>query len=303
MKIDLQKGRTVAELLYSAFRSRGIHGQTAMPEDLAPESVTPGSREHLLFITLTVAIDYQRDAVALWNSSRLSYENPATRYLFDPGKLAKVPFSKIVRDMQKYKLSRKPVRDAQIWSTIATTFCKKYNNDPRNLLDAAQYRADQLLQMLLEGRHQQGTSERQDFPYLRGPKIGPLWIRMLRDNLGYDLDNMETIPIPVDIHIARATLALGIVRGSYEGTIKHLFGYIRKAWFESVRGVIRPDGLPMIALDVDEPLWHLSRQGCSTRDPTGKCAKKEDCLCRDYCMPGLIDINMEKGYVKIVTGR
>lgn len=63
MRINHQKGCMLAKLLYTTFRSEGIHGQSAMPEDLLPEGVARGSREHLLFITLTVAIDYQRDAV------------------------------------------------------------------------------------------------------------------------------------------------------------------------------------------------------------------------------------------------
>ena len=190
MRINHQKGCMLAKLLYTTFRSEGIHGQSAIPEDLLPEGVARGSREHLLFITLTVAIDYQRDAVALWNSSRFTFEDPATRYLFEPAELDLMPF------------------------------------------------------------------------------------------------DMETIPIPVDIHVARATLTLGVVKGRYEGSVQYLFESIREAWFKSVEGIIRPDGLPMIALDVDEPLWHLSRNGCSKRDRSGACAKRQTCLCKDYCIPG-----------------
>jgi len=52
----------VAELLYNSFSTRGIYGRTDMPEDITPNSVTRGSLDHLLFITLTVSINYQRDA-------------------------------------------------------------------------------------------------------------------------------------------------------------------------------------------------------------------------------------------------
>jgi hypothetical protein len=47
------------------FFSTGIHGKNDMPEDVLPHSIKRGSLEHLLFITLTVSIDYQRDAEAL----------------------------------------------------------------------------------------------------------------------------------------------------------------------------------------------------------------------------------------------
>ena len=46
--------------------------------------VQGGSLDHVLFITQTVAIDYQRDADGLWESSRKSFANAETRYVFDP---------------------------------------------------------------------------------------------------------------------------------------------------------------------------------------------------------------------------
>lgn len=78
---------------------------------------------------------------------------------------------------------------------------------------------------------------------------------------------------------------------------------IRSAWFESVKGLTRPDGLPFTALDIDEPLWYLSRQGCSNRNESGACPKRDLCLCRDYCVPGLIEINTKKGHVKFAPGK
>ena len=49
-----------------------------MPEVLTPSGVVPGSLEHILFITFTVSIDYQRDAISLWNSSRETFVDPET---------------------------------------------------------------------------------------------------------------------------------------------------------------------------------------------------------------------------------
>lgn len=76
--IDSTKGRAVADLLYRLFSSTGIRGSTEMPEDIIPAGVDKGSLEHLLFVTLTVAIDYQRDAPQLWEASRESFTDPET---------------------------------------------------------------------------------------------------------------------------------------------------------------------------------------------------------------------------------
>jgi hypothetical protein len=64
VNIDRQRGERAAELLYKAFRDGCVHGQKDMPEDIVPGGIEAGSLEHILFITLTVAIDYQRDTPA-----------------------------------------------------------------------------------------------------------------------------------------------------------------------------------------------------------------------------------------------
>lgn len=63
----------IAEILYNVFIARGIFGRNDMPEDVIPNGVMKGSLEHLLFITLTVSIDYQRDVNEVWRSSRETF--------------------------------------------------------------------------------------------------------------------------------------------------------------------------------------------------------------------------------------
>lgn len=100
------------------------------------------------------------------------------------------------------------------------------------------------------------------FLNLKGDKIGPLWIRMLRDSAGLrEFKNLENVPIRVDIHVARSTLACGVVSGSAEGfNLDSLMELIRNAWKDSMKGEEK------IPIDVDEALWHLSKYGCTHRD-------------------------------------
>lgn len=289
--IDVQRGHAAAALLHKAFSATGIHGHTEMPEDILPAGVSSGSLEHLLFITLTVAIDYQRDAIALWRSSRTTFEDAETRYLFDPQAIHEARPSRIIADMQRHGLSKKPQGDAFIWRTVGVTFLKKWLGDPRRFLADAGWNAPKALERLRSGKHIQGTRAVPDFPFLRGPKIGPLWLRMLRDNVGIDgLEAMDQVPIPVDIHVARASLCLGLVKGGFSGPLPGLFEHIRSAWSMSVKG-LKVKGRAMIALDVDEPLWHLSKYGCSRRDGrTGVCPARESCQAKDFCVAGTIRI-------------
>jgi hypothetical protein len=290
--IDNERGTRVAELLYNSFTSNGIYGSTDMPENNMPNNVLKGSLEHILFITLTVSIDYQRDAQALWDSSRNTFHDPETRYLFNPKLLYETPLIKIVEDMQKYKLSKKPKKDANIWRTVGVTFYKKWECDPRNFLKSCNWDSLLILEHLKKDTHLNNKSLVLDYPYLRGPKIGPLWLRMLRDNVGItQLRNLENVPIPVDIHVARATLATGIVRGKFRGGLSGVFKYIRKAWFESVKE-LRIKNREMIALDMDEPLWHLSKYGCTLRDKiTGNCPVFHRCEVKEFCVKGFVKID------------
>ncbi|MCR4434166.1 MAG: hypothetical protein NUV70_09000 [Caldiserica bacterium] len=148
--------------------------------------------------------------------------------------------------------------------------------------------------------HESGGKAEWDYPYLRGDKIGPLWLRMLRDNLGISqLRNLDKVPIPVDIHVARATLTTGVVRGRFRGRLEELFEDIRKAWLESVKGLKIKDR-EMIALDLDEPLWHLSKYGCQSREKTtNNCSQFPDCVAREFCLKGQIKI--AKNMVELST--
>ncbi len=300
MNIDRQRGERAAELLYKSFRNEGVHGQKDMSDDILPGGIEAGSLEHIFFITLTVAIDYQRDTPALWVSSRRTFEDEETRYLFYPSEVFKAPVSKIVSDMQKHDLARKADKDAYIWRTVASSFLKKYDGNPVNLFKQCNWYATVVLDSVRNARHFYRNKEYPDFPYLRGDKIGPLWLKMLRDNVGLSFVNMNRIPIPVDVHVARSTLALGIVRGRYVGHLKPLFDFIRKAWVMSVQDLRCEDGREMVALDVDEPLRHLSKYGCTARDERGSC-NIGSCIAKELCVPGHISIR-GNGKVHVNTG-
>lgn len=297
---DPERGREAARLLYTAFHTAGIHGQKDMPEDTLPQGIVIGSSEHILFITLTVSIDYQRDANALWASAQRTYADPETRYLFYPPLLHEAPFHKIIQDMQKYKLSKKPRNDAHIWKTVAISFYKKWQSDPRNFLASCKWKAPTILGRLKADTHIENNRPTWDFPFLRGNKIGPLWLRMLRDNAHLtEIEDLDLVPIPVDIHIARATLALGIVHGQFEGRLETLFEEIRKAWFLSVEE-IQVENRQMISLDIDKALWHLSKYGCTYRDQvTGQCPIFYRCELKAFCRPGTVSI--KNGQVVLIT--
>ena len=230
LNTNWNRGQRIAKSLHRAFGSAGVFGRTEMPEDIRPKGVRKGSIQHQLFITLTVAIDYQRDANTLWKVSRKTFEDPQTSYLFHPESLHLNPPRKIVKDMQKHGLSKKPHKDSHIWRTVGVTIYKKWNGEPTRFLKSCRWDCLEILKRLKTDTHSYNGKSVADYPYLRGDKIGPLWLRMLRDNVGIGkLQSLDRVPIPVDIHVARASLATGVVKGTFVGKLNDLFGSIREA--------------------------------------------------------------------------
>lgn len=298
--INSKKAKDVAVILFEKFNSNeGIFGHNIMPEDLLPtwnsdltsSGIEKGSYEHLMFITLVVSIDYQRNADQLWEAGRKTFEDEQTRWLFFPEKILKKNFDEIVEAMKVHKLSKKSKKDAKIWFDVSKSFFEVYDSNPLNLIEQCNHDALEIFNRKFDLRF------KQSFPYLSGDKIFPLWIRMLYDTVGIGLKNIDKIPIPVDVHIARATFTTGCLIGKYKGTIPKVFSQIDEGWKKAIELVNHPK--LRYRLQLDEPLWHLSKYGCRFRKGDF-CPNKSKCPVSKFCMNGIINVSAEK--IEINTG-
>jgi hypothetical protein len=122
---------------------------------------------------------------------------------------------------------------------------------------------------------------------------------MLRDNAGIELVGLEEVPIPVDVHVLRATICSGVLTGKYEGSTDEIFSLVRRLWRDAVQDLRLPNGRAMVALDVDEALWTLSRLGCSKRGSASSDAGTKKCPAAPGCAEGRIVI--KKGRCEINT--
>ena len=123
------------------------------------------------------------------------------------------------------------------------------------------------------------------FPYLAGAtgtsKILSLWLRMMRDEAGVDFTNLENVPLPVDIHTARATITSGCLVGKFVGSFNDLVIQTQEAWKEACKKT------RFYPLQVDEPLWNLSRHGCRNRSNGAPCPKRNECRLASFCTANL----------------
>ena len=298
LKIDIERGKKAAATLYDRFNSgEGIFDINTMPEDILwasdlPETaVHKGSYEHLMFITMVVSIDYMRNADKLWAAGRKSMEDPKTRWLFNPREVIEKPMEEIKAAMKTHSLSQKHNKDADTWMRVSESFVRIYNSDPRNLIRECGNDALNLYEKKFDIKFRSG------FPFLSGDKIFPLWIRMLHDNVGIELKRLECIPIPVDVHIARATFTIGCLKGEYEGSIADVKPRIQEAWKTVMESLIHPR--LKYALQMDESLWHLSKYGCRFRK-WNICEKRKSCPVGSLCVSGKVHVSAKR--IEIRTG-
>lgn len=291
LTINQEIAKEVAIILFNKFNSaEGIFGYNVMPEDALPiwnsdltnSGIKRGSYEHLMFITMVVSIDYQRNADQLWDAGRKTFENEQTRWLFNPEMVVNKSYDETLESMKIHKLSKKPQKDADIWFRVSKSFLDIYDSNPMNLIKECDYDAFRIYKKKFD------PTFKRCFPYFSGDKIFPLWIRMLHDNVGLELRNLNQIPIPVDVHIARATLSTSCLTGKYLGTISSVSSKVDETWKKTMELIEHPK--LKYKLQLDEPLWHLSRHGCRLRGDYS-CPNKIKCPVSKFCVNGVVNVS------------
>lgn len=131
--IDDSKAFEIAEMLHDQFYNRkGFFEGYSMPEYGLPRNLKEGSREHALFLTYVISIDYMTDAEKLWKKSRGAYELYPER--FSPEVVLK--FSpRTVETFVKKLGARFYSNAAKTWIKISKLIADEYDGDPRNITE------------------------------------------------------------------------------------------------------------------------------------------------------------------------
>ncbi|MFW6135140.1 MAG: N-glycosylase/DNA lyase [Elusimicrobiota bacterium] len=243
--LDLEKGKKIASILLSDYsQKRGVFKEFPFPpEYLLPKGIEKGSDEQLLFLTLTVSLDYMRDSKKLWKQSYDAWFDPGAKWIFNPKIVIQNKLTSLVKLFEKIN-DQRPRRDAKIWFTISKKILE-FSESIYNLIEYFDFDAIKISEYI--------QNNRRDFPYLGGPKIKPLWLRMINDTAGIKLKKVEKIPIPVDVHTARATFKL-IFNENFNGQVTdEIREKIQNTWKDILKGS------KIFPLQLDEPLWLLGK--------------------------------------------
>lgn len=90
-----------------------------MPEDTHPRFLS--QEEKLVYFTLPMALNYQRNSYKLREAALTAYEDPETHRIFSIEQSAKASFEDLQAALVKHKVALQPNKHTSTWQTIAKT--------------------------------------------------------------------------------------------------------------------------------------------------------------------------------------
>jgi len=256
-EINNVKAVNIAKVMVDLIKQ--AHWLVSMPEYRLPQNLQAGTREHALYLTFVISIDYMTDAEKLWSKARSAYELYPEK--FTPEKVLAVS-ERTLEVFVKRLGARFGSSAAKTWKKISQVLMEKYGGDPRNI--TAQPLTIEEIKWRL-----------QDFPYLRGAKLTNFYIRAMGETGLFKVKDLDELDIPVDKQIARFTIYTGVLKlkgGRFQGCVNDdpLRSLIQEAWREAAKTVgIAPWKL-------DEPMWNIGSKLCTYR----RCGR---CPVNAYC--------------------
>ncbi len=227
-------------------------GWDSMPEVAMAAKLRAGgatSVEVRLFLTFTSALDRARDATALWTKSAHLFME--VRWPFSPEDSTGHPVNEVREVLQKYGVSQRHGPDSAGWQRIALTLCEPTLVP---LVRKAIHEGTGDVHLLLQELSSQKDGEFL-LPFLRGPKVGPMWIRMLAYPGEATITSLDALPVAVDVQVRKVTEYLAITNIVGQ-PLERVRADIQTRWAEDVR-LSGAEGPPAPGISGGEPLFHL----------------------------------------------
>jgi hypothetical protein len=241
MKENLHKN---CHVLLEAFES-GKLGQTVMPEDSNPGVESMNNESRLVYFTLPMALNYQRDSYKLWEAALKTYNDPKTHFVFDIAKVAVCSEDELRGALMKYKLALQPNKHIHTWHTISKSVYEHWKSFS-NLLSVVENDFLKLKQLIT-------IDYKKQFPYLSGPKIFNYWSFIISTYGCMKLVNRNFISIAPDTHITQCSVKLGVISAEEAEVLT------KDAIAEKWKNLLEESGIDPI--DMHPPLWFWSRNG------------------------------------------
>jgi hypothetical protein len=214
-------------------------------------------RETRLFLTFVSAVDRMRDANRLWKAAADLYGSRPD--LFEPTEVAHMRVSELREVLSFAAVSRFHTTDSDAWKRIAMSLVDEIG-PTRQVIENGEGEARELLADVQSKR-----AGKARFPLLRGPKIAPMWVRIMAAPGGAAIDNIDTIPVAVDVQVRRVTENLGVTDTRGLPLSRDVKRRIQSAWQAAVASAQfgGPLKIAGTCAALDPALWLFGARGCS----------------------------------------
>ncbi|NTV41548.1 MAG: hypothetical protein HGA61_04750 [Candidatus Moranbacteria bacterium] len=241
MKSKKELVRNCRKLL-DAYQS-GKLGYSVMPEDCSPNFSKEDNEIRLVYFTLPMSLNYQRDSYKLWEAALKAFNDSKVKKVFNIQYSAKLDAEILRKYLISYKVALQPNKHIATWQKIAKTVTENWGT-MENFFQFVDY--DFLkLREVVQKRYKSG------FPYLSGPKIFNYWSFIIQKYGGIKLKNSEFIEIVPDTHITKCSVILGVITEEEASSLSK--EKISERW----RVIL--DGTGISPIDMHPPLWFWSR--------------------------------------------
>lgn len=244
-----------------------VAGWGGVPEIAVTESLRSGGasdRALRLLLTFTASMDRARDADRLWYSAQRMHE--AAPWTFDPQAVVDARLSALADVLRTHQVSQRHGPDAAAWRMIAEALA----DDAEPAVSAAINEGAGDARVLLAALNSETAHGIARFPFLRGPKVGPMWVRMLAYPGGAEISHLDGVPVAVDVQVRRFTENLGVTATRGLG-LDEARPVIQAAWQREVArdGAPGPAPLADTAAALDPALWFWGKWGCTRCEQEG----------------------------------
>ncbi len=259
---EISHGFTSGALDLSARAKPPLVGWQALPETvmvakLRKRGETAASARRA--VTLLAAMDRARDAAELWLRAVQLHESAPWAYEID--QVVQRPLWQLADALLGSGVSQRHLIDSAAWRRIAEALVASTPHRPvLQVIDQGIGSATQL-QFDLKSKMTGGSAS---YPFLSGPKVGPMWIRMMAVPGEAAIEDLGVIPVAVDVQVRRVTEFLGVTDTEHMD-LEEAREPIQNAWRERVldEGVDAPGALANTPAGLDPALWFFAKWGCS----------------------------------------
>lgn len=218
-------------------------GYMKMPEDENPWLEKMSLEEKLVYFTLPMSLNYQRNSYTLWEWVLNGYNDNEVNKVFDIKVSANLDEAELREYLLKYKIALQPNKHIQSWSKISKTVYENWGT-MTELFEYCDYDFLKLREVFQK-------EYKKWFPYISWPKIFNYWCSILPTYTWIELKNREFIDIAVDTHVMQGSIKLWVVKKEEKDSLSK--EEIHKRW----RDILKDSWISPV--EMHSPLWFWSR--------------------------------------------